>query len=669
MIIDRTGVRRSPRTIGWCLAAAVMCSVRAASAQAPIEVLHYFPIATSPYPNALVQAADGNFYGTTISGGAFGVGTAFKMTPSGAVTILHDFADNPDAASPYGPLIQATDGNFYGTTYRGGSGEQGAVYKMTPTGAVTVLHSFLCAVDGCYPEAALIQAADGHLYGTASYGGPLQSAEGFDQESWGSLFRITPEGTFAVLHWFSSLDPAGYNPATALVQAADGNFYGTTAFGAGAGSGTVFKMAPDGTFAVVHVFTEGLYSSALVPGADGNFYGALKTGVCCRPGGHWDGAVFKMTPAGLLNVLYYFTGTNGDGAFPGGLMRAADGNFYGTTSSGGDGSDISGYGTVFRVTPDGTVSTLYAFTDGQDGAYPGPLVQGSDGNLYGANPAWYGTVVRVTTAGVLTTLANTFPGFEGFTPQAALIEGTDGNLYGTTAQGGRNYVGTVFRMTRSGGVTVVHSFTGTDGASPRAALLQAPDGNFYGTTSAGGTSNVGTVFRMAPDSTVTVLHAFTGGTDGASPYAALVHGPDGNFYGTTRDGGPLNFGTVFRVTPAGAYAVLYQFAGGYDGGHPLAALVLGTDGNFYGTTSITGAFNGGTAFRITSQGKLTILHAFSGTDGTGWDGSYPHAALLQARDGNFYGTTYAGGTFGDGTLFRMTVDGVGSPGTELEFAL
>jgi uncharacterized repeat protein (TIGR03803 family) len=162
---------------------------------------------------------------------------------------------------------------------------------------------------------------------------------------------------------------------------------------------------------------------------------------------------------------------------------------------------------------------------------------------------------------------------------------------------------------------------------------------------------------MAPDGTLAVLHAFTGGTDAAAPYAALVRGRDGNFYGTTRDGGPLNFGTVFRVSPAGAYAGLYQFAGGYDGGHPLAALALGTDGDLYGTTSITGAFNAGTAFRITSQGRLTILHAFRGTDGTGRDGSYPQAALLQAADGNFYGTTYAGGTFGHGTIFRMTADG------------
>jgi uncharacterized repeat protein (TIGR03803 family) len=654
MTMERTGVRRSPRAVGWCLAVAALCSVRAANAQVPFEVLHYFPIATSPYPNALVQAADGSFYGTTFSGGAFGVGTAFKMTPSGTVTILHDFADNPDGASPYGPLVQATDGNFYGITYLGGSGEQGTVYKMTPTGAVTVLHSFLCAVDGCYPEAGLIQAADGNLYGTASYGGPVQSVDGFNPGSWGNLFRITPKGTFAVLHWFSSLDPAGYGPAATLLQVADGSFYGTTAFGGGRDSGAVFKMASDGTVSVVHIFIEGLFSSAFVQGADGNFYGALNTG-CCLPGS--DGAVFKMTPTGLLTVLHYFTATNGDGAYPSGLLRAADGNFYGTTSSGGDGDEFSGHGTVFRMTPDGTVSTLYTFTDGADGAYPGPLIQGSDGNLYGADPVWYGTVFRVTTAGVLATLANGFPGFEGFTPQAALIEGTDGNLYGTTAQGGRNYIGAVFRVTLSGATTVVHSFTGTDGASPRAALLQAPDGNFYGTASAGGASNLGTVFRMAPDSTVTVLHAFTGGTDGASPYAALVGGLDGNFYGTTRDGGALNFGTVFRVTPAGAYTVLYQFAGGYDGGHPLAALVLATDGNFYGTTSITGAFNAGTAFRITSQGTLTILHAFSGTDGTGRDGSYPQAALLQARDGNFYGTTYAGGMFGDGTLFRMTVDG------------
>jgi uncharacterized repeat protein (TIGR03803 family) len=643
-------LKESTRLFGILISTAVVALVtsRVAVAQVPFEVVHGFSHDRSPFPNALVQAADGDFYGTTYEGGAFGAGTAFKMTRAGTVTILHDFAgyigSGPDGGYPASGLIQATDGNFYGTTQFGGSGSGGTVFKMTPTGVVTVVHRFLCPSEGCQPQAPLIQAADGNLYGTTSFGGPLVYYGG-------SLFKISPDGTYAVLHAFAGGD--GAEPTTALLQAADGNFYGTTAGGGAQSGGTIFKMAPNGSVTILHAIAdgEGFRFSALVQGADGNFYGTSQY----YP--FEGGAVFKMTPAGSLTTLHRFTGTNGDGASPqAALLRATDGNLYGTTYSGGDGPYSYGRGTVFRVTVDGTVSTVYAFTDSFDGHPGSALIQGSDGNLYGTTQD-HGSVFRMTTAGVFTTLANVFPGLEASTPETALIQGTDGNLYGTTAEGGPNYAGTVFRMTASGVTTTLHTFTGADGVAPRAALLQAPDGTFYGTTTLGGPSNLGTVFRMAPDGTLIVLHAFTGGGDGAEPYGALVRGADGNFYGTTRDGGALNFGTVFRMAPNGAYAVLYQFAGGYDGGHPLAGLVLGTDGSFYGTTPITGAFNAGTAFRITSNGRLTILHAFSGTDGRGRDGSYPRASLLQARDGNFYGTTYAGGTFGIGTIFRMTADG------------
>jgi uncharacterized repeat protein (TIGR03803 family) len=618
-----------------------LATSRVAGAQVPVDVLHGFSIQPIEGPNAVIRATDGNLYGTTSSGGTYDHGTIFKMTPFGTVTILHDFAGcyrdclRSDGGYPTAALVQATDGNFYGTTTSGGSGGEGTLFKVTPNGVVTVLHSFVCAVDGCELSGALIQATDGNLYGSAYGGGPE-----FD----GSLFKISLDGTFSLLHVFTAADPAGGSPNSPLLQGADGNFYGAT-------NTAIFKMTPDGTVTVLHAFDASeplFFVGGLVQGTDGNFYGPL--------GDRNGGGVFKMTPSGSLTVLHQFTGSNGDGGYPGNLLRATDGSIYGATVSGGDGSAFFGHGTVFRLAPDGTVSTLYTFTDGADGAYPFALVQGSDGNFYGTEGD-HGSIFRVTTTGALTTIGNVFPGIGEGSPEASLVQAADGSVYGTTTQGGPRHVGTVFRVTYDGVTTVVHSFTGVDGATPHAALVQAPDGSFYGTTGAGGGSNLGTVFRMAPDGTLTVLHAFSGGTDGARPYASMVRGPDGAVYGTTRDGGPLNFGTVFRVAPDGSYTVLYSFAGGYDGGHPLAALVLGTDGNFYGTTSITGAFNAGTAFRITLQGRLTILHAFSGTDGTGRDGSYPRAALLQARDGNFYGTTYAGGTFGYGTMFRMTAEG------------
>ena len=639
--------RRAHAGVILFMAAATFCAVNVAYAQVPYEVVHRFSRQVSPAPSSLIQSSDGNFYGTTNSGGRFGAGTAFRMTPAGVVTILHDFGGgSANGANPAGGLIQASDGNFYGTTSEGGEWDCGTIFRMTAEGTLTVLHTFYIdrsgysvPAGGCSPVGLFIQASDGALYGSTVLGG---------SDYWrGITFKMTLDGDFTIVQWFSS---------SSLVEVADGNFFGTTSSG-GSGNGTIFKMTSDGVVTVLHYCAVGVDAgpSALIQGADGNFYGTL-----FFAGVNYHGAVFMMTPGGAITILHLFTG--GDGEYPGGpLLVGADGSLYGTTPAGGGSPTYGGNGTAFKVMPDGRFATIYVFTGGIDGARPsGALVQGTDSNFYGTteDDGHHGSVFRLTTDGVLTTIFNSFPGFEGFTPEAALIEGPDGNLYGTTAEGGTNYLGTVFRMTPSGVTTTLHAFNGADGAAPRAALLLGPDGNFYGTTAVGGSSNLGTVFRMAPDGAIAVLHAFTGGADGAAPYASLVRGPDGNFYGSTRDGGPLNFGTVFRVTPAGAYAGLYQFAGGYDGGHPLAALVLGTDSNFYGTTSITGAFNAGTAFRITAQGSLTILHQFSGTDGTGRDGTSPRAALMQAADGNFYGTTYAGGTLGYGTMFRMAADGV-----------
>jgi uncharacterized repeat protein (TIGR03803 family) len=258
------------------------------AAQVPFEVVHSFEHQTSPGPNGIIQAADGNLYGTTYSGGAFGVGTAFKMTPSGVVTTLHDFADSPDGAKPDSALIQASDGNFYGTTYEGGMG-CGTVFKMTAAGTVTVLHSFVILTpgyespEGCHPAAQLIQASDGNLHGSASSGGTSAGTQ-----SAGALFKIALDGTFEILHTFSFRADGG-GPEATLVQAADGNFYGTTSSGGPYWNGTIFKMAPDGTITVLHACGIGDDGapSAMVQGPDGSFYGTMQLS------GSGEGEVFK----------------------------------------------------------------------------------------------------------------------------------------------------------------------------------------------------------------------------------------------------------------------------------------------------------------------------------------------------------------------------------------
>jgi uncharacterized repeat protein (TIGR03803 family) len=346
--------------------------------------------------------------------------------------------------------------------------------------------------------------------------------------------------------------------------------------------------------------------------------------------------------------------------YPSGLVQGSDGNFYGTTENGG----TNFAGTMFRITSIGSYTDLYTFGSYPGGPNPtGGPVQGSDGNFYGTTPRGgtnscnCGTVFRVSSSGSYTNL-HSFTGYpvDGAVPEAGLLQGSDGNFYGTTTQGGTTNRGTVFRISPSGNYTNLYSFGSSpnDGVWPN-ALAQGSDGNFYGTTEYGPNDN-GTVFRISPSGTYTILHSFIGPpTDGERPLGRLAQGDDGNFYGTTEYGGTngCDCGTVFRISPSGICTTLHWFAGySPDGANPNAGLVQGSDGNFYGTAIGGGRSNGGgTVFRISPNGSYTNLYLF----GTYPDAENPVTGLVQGSDGNFYGTTENGGTHGAGAVFRLSV--------------
>jgi uncharacterized repeat protein (TIGR03803 family) len=372
------------------------------------------------------------------------------------------------------------------------------------------------------------------------------------------------------------------------------------------------------------------------------------------------------TAQDAVTVLHAFAGGT-EGHSSSSLIQATDGDFYGTNDNGG----TSGYGTVFKVTPAGTVTVLHTFAGGSDGAYPAAaLIQATDGSFYGTTvgdfASNFGTVFRMTPGGTVTVLHAFAGGADGSYPEAALIQATDGNFYGTTF-GGTSDHGTVFKMTPTGAVTVLHAFAGgLDGATP-GVLIQASDGNFYGTTDFGGgffhcvngphsVVDCGTVFKMTPAGSITVLHAFTGGTDGGRP-RGIMQTTDGNFYGTTSVGGASYYGgTVFKITPAGTVTVLHAFAGGLDGASPESAPIQATNGNFYGTTAVGGTSDYGTVFTMTPAGTVTVLYAFTG----GTDGGLPYTAIIQATDGNFYGTNNFGGGapgYDGGVVFELTLAG------------
>lgn len=378
-----------------------------------------------------------------------------------------------------------------------------------------------------------------------------------------------------------------------------------------------------------------------------------------------------------IQVIYTFNTNNGPVGPGGTLVVGPDGALYGTSNGGG----TNGAGTVFKVTTNGVLAVLHNFSaipggslTNYEGGYPHAGVTfGVDGNIYGTTAEGgvngYGTVYQLLADGSACVPLHTFaaqtsgPGRDGGNPLGPLVVLPDGGLMGTTVAYGGFGFGDVFEVTTNGGYSEIYPFRGisgvdpgqvADGAGPWSGLVRGPDGYYYGTTTGGGNANSGSVYKLIPGgyNSYRQVYAFSGGSTGYDPVDNLAVGADGDLYGTTLGGVSSGSGTVFRITTGGAFASLYLFTNGTDGGKPYAGLLAAPDGNLYGTAYNGGTNDAGTIFQVATNGMVTPLFSFATTNG-----AHPYAGLTLGPDGYLYGLTVNGGTNNAGVVFRVVLPG------------
>jgi len=656
--------RSSGLALSFTLATLFMVALPVGDASAASEKLvHTFvPYSHGAVPSTyLVADGAGNFYGTTYEGGTQGLGTVFELMPnaSGGWTehVLYNFKGSRDGEYPYSGVTFDAAGNLYGATNLGGASGLGTVFELKPTArgswSESVIYSFAGGADGARPQDGLVADAAGNLYGTTPMGGYL---DGGTVTGSGTVFELrlsSGSWTLTTLHTFgSNLD--GAMPSGRLIIDSGGNLYGTTVLGGASVTqgnyGTVFELSP-------------------VPGG-------------------WN-----------ESVIYNFTGGTDGGGSAAGLTLDMAGNLYGTAVVGGQKNSacLSGCGVVFELSPNGngswTQRVLYNFTAGKDGNGPhGGLIFDTAGNLYGTTFDGGGGCTFSLGCGTVFELAPTSAGqweekvLTSFAAalyvDATLIFDPAGNLYGTTTAGESANMGTFFKLTSSPSGQWSRSFPFMfrvyDGAQPNALLLDSA-GNLYGTTRDGGVFGHGAVFKLIPNSkggwASKLLYSFKGGADGASPNG-LSFDNAGNLYGTASQGGNLTCdggngcGVVFKLEPNsnGGWTpnVLYVF-GGFDGNEPMGGVIFDPAGNLYGTTYYGGnqcqlqspGWPGcGTVFKLTpvtgGGWTETVLHNFSGDP----DGAWPNAGVVIDAAGYLYGATTSG-SVGGGVIFKLAPTATG----------
>jgi uncharacterized repeat protein (TIGR03803 family) len=661
-------------------------------------------LGSNPQARLLVDS-NGTLYGTTYQGGSAGRGTIFAIDPDGSdFKLLHQFRSvGNDGARPYADLGFGPDGAIYGTTEKGGNNDGGTIFRIrSDGGGYQVLFRF-AAAGGYWPRGHLLHGPDGYFYSTTQFGGAGNR---------GAVYKIRPDGTgFAVLYAFGGQVGDGGDPDTGLTLGRNGLLYGVTSTGGTFGSGTVFRLARDGSaFTYLHHFdgTNGWEPDGqLLQLSDGLLYGTTQyTGVNERPiiyrinedGSRFeiikrlsapdgdpqiflagltlgnDGALYGSLVTGVIKirpdgsdfqVLHRFASPSvGDGLAAYGLVNGIDGALFGVTGMGG----TNRQGVIFRINTTGSgYSILHHFLHSPHGpALPRrSLLKTDSGSFYGTSEAGgstnAGAVFSLRANGDDAQLLFSFgEGTNTARLPSVLCEANDGFLYGTTMQGGNFNAGTIFRIGKNGSNFSVLRHLGATGdpRAPRSGLILDTAGWLYGTSFGGGTAGGGTVYKLHKiTAEFALLHSLSA-ADGYQPMCELVRSADGNLYGTAGLGGSQNMGVIFRIRSDGSnYTVLHSFSGGAQGQNPQSGLMIGSDGRLYGTTARQLGSFAGTVYALNLDGSgFQTLRSFPNA---GIEPKQPRHVLVEGPDGALYGTTTGGGAYNKGALFRIRKNGSG----------
>jgi uncharacterized repeat protein (TIGR03803 family) len=601
----------------------------------------------SPTNNDFILGTDGKLYSMTTYGGLYGFGAIFSFDPlTSTESDIYDF-NNTTGANPFGSLLSLAGGIWYGMTSLGGANDFGVIFSFDPASSTyTDLYDF-SATGGEQPYGSLIQGTDGKLYGLTLDGGLNDD---------GVVFSFDPVSlAYTDIHDFSGTD--GEEPNGSLIQAADGKLYGFTAYGGANGDGVIFSMDTSAAHNYMDIYdfngTAGLNPfSSLLEGSDDKLYGLSPNG-----GAFGYGVLFSIdtTATHVYSDLHDFNPIVGSSPY-GNLFLGADGSLYGTAAEGG----ANDYGVIFSFAPlTASYSDLYDFDNGQT-PFSG-LLQLPSGLFYGmtlgGGTAGLGVIYSFNTMGAAYSVLNNFgSNVNGSHASASLLLANDGNLYGMTLDGGTYGAGVIYKIdTSTLNYSVVYNFDGAHGSKPYGSLIQASDGNFYGTTSEGGTNYhnySGVLFSFNPSSSVYAdLYEFDDSSAG-TPTGSLIQATDGKLYGMTSGSSTPSNGNIFSYDPlAAAYANLYEFSFS-TGFYPNGSLIQATNGNFYGLTLYGGANNFGTLFSfVNSSSTYTDLYDFNDVPGSGGN---PFGSLIQASNGKLYGTAsgYANGGL-NSTLFSF----------------